>query len=173
MSENFSIPVADDSGVQFKQEGDNCFVELDTVQEKLQKRYLAYLAEEGYKAEVDKDGDVLFKYEGKYYFIDTDTNNNEDGLCFQVYCPNFWEIESEEERRRALSAANAVNSRAKIGKVYIIADDTWARVALLLQSPEQFKDFFDRALLALQGCVSDFRQKMHKDDDDSEDESDE
>jgi len=158
-----------DGGIQFKQDGGEIFIEVDTVKERLQKMYLAYLAEEGYRAELDNCGDVCFKYEGRHYYIDADTDNNEDGLCFQVVFPAFWEIENNAERRRALAAANRINRSTKLGKLYLASDNTWARITILLQTPEQFKDYFRRALLALQCFAEEFRQEMCKDKDEDED----
>jgi len=74
-----------------------------------------------------EDDDVIFKYEGKTFLLNCD---EEDKSFFRLLLPAFWEIESEEEERRALKAINAVNLRMKVIKVFSIHQNVWASVEM-------------------------------------------
>jgi hypothetical protein len=125
----------------------------------LQKLYADHLTEEGFRPKVDEDGDVTFKYEGGNYFIRVDEN---DPTFFQVNFPNFWPIESEEERKHAYMAASLVAMECKVAKVYVVEDDVWVSVELFFESPEQFKRVFGRAMHALQNGRDLFSSKMRE-----------
>lgn len=111
----------------------------------LQTLYMDYLGEEGYRPEIDSDGDVQFKAEGQTFFIDVDEDDIE---YFAVMLFNIWEIESEEERAKALEACNAVNSNAKVIKGQIINDYIWLSAEVFVADPEDFKGIFDRIMSA-------------------------
>lgn len=121
--------------------------------------YMEYLTQEGYRPSVDGDGDVVFKEEGRTYYIEVDT---EDQGYFRVVFPNFWCIESDEERERVLVAANHATMQTKVAKVYLRADgeDTSAAVELFLAHPKDFSAVFQRAMSALKASVRTFREKM-------------
>ena len=123
----------------------------------LQKMYMDYLAEEGYRPKVDEDGDVVFKAEGGNYFIRID---EDEPTYFELVYPNFWEIEDEDERTRAYVAASATCLGVKSTKVYVVEDNVWAGVELFLPEPGDFKKLFHRCLNALNNGRDAFAERM-------------
>lgn len=123
----------------------------------LQRMYTDYLTEEGYKPSIDEDGDVVFKREGRSYFISV---SEKDPEYFRVVLPNFWSIESEEERAKVLAAANWSNNRSKVSKIYTVKDNTWASIELFIKDPKDFKKVFARSMSALGNGADTFTKKM-------------
>lgn len=125
----------------------------------LQKLYMEYLTDEGYKPEVDADGDVQFKEEGKTYFIDVSADDQE---YFRVVLANIWPIESEEERLRVLQACDYANATAKVCKVYSVRDNVWVGIEVFVAKPEDFKGIFKRSMSALRNGTMLFVKKMRE-----------
>jgi hypothetical protein len=123
------------------------------------RMYGEFLKSQGYAPEVDSDGDVRFKKEGRTYFVAIDEDDEE---FFRVIFPNFWKIESEDERRRVLVACDHSNSLSKVAKVYMVEDNVWASIELFFGDPEDFKSVFERSMGALQNGVANFVQKMRE-----------
>jgi hypothetical protein len=120
----------------------------------LQNMYVSYLEEEGYAPSIDSDGDITFKIEGRNYYIIVD---EDDSIFFQIYYPNFWEIETEAERAKASAVIMSVNRTTKIAKVYITSrDNTSIDAGILLNTPEDFKGHFSRMIDAVQLARSKF-----------------
>jgi hypothetical protein len=133
-----------------------------TTRASLQTMYMDYLRGEGYVPSIDDDGDVRFRYEGGTYYIIV----MEDDLKYlRILYPNFWEIESEEELLRAYSTASYVNRTTKIAKVFLnrSEDDVSIVGETLLDTPEDFKNFFKRILNAVGTAKADFREEMNSD----------
>lgn len=122
--------------------------------------YQNFLRAEGYMPEVDGDGDVVFKKEGTTFFIDITEN---DAEYFRIVCPNFWPIESDEERLRVLDACTKATARGKVAKIFIVRENVWASVEQFLSEPEQFKSIFERSMSALQNGIGLFVEEMRKD----------
>jgi hypothetical protein len=129
--------------------------------DKLQKSemYKTYLVGEGYKPDVDKDGDIAFKREGRWLLIIIDGGDEE---YFQLAYPNFWKIESEEERQIVVSACALVTSKTKVVKVYPVKDNVWASFEIVLPKPEDFKAVFPRAVDLLESGVRKFVDYMRE-----------
>ncbi|MBK7383956.1 MAG: hypothetical protein IPI81_11615 [Flavobacteriales bacterium] len=125
----------------------------------LQKMYTDFLAEEGYKPEIDSDGDVQFKSEGKTYFINV---VEDDPTYFRVVLANIWPIESEEERAQCLIAVDYSNAKAKVTKSYLVKDNIWVGIELFLPKTEDFDDVFRRSMSALGNGVTHFVTKMRE-----------
>jgi len=123
------------------------------TKEERAQQILAFLVEEGFGPRIDKDGDVTFKVEGRSYVIVIEEDDQE---FFRLIFPNFWPIESEEERVRVSVAAAEANARTKVAKVYPVREDTWASVEMFLSPPEAFMPVFQRSIRALQGAVRAF-----------------
>lgn len=119
--------------------------------------YTSFLEEEGYRPNIDDDGDIYFKREGKTYLIFVDS---EDSKFFRLVFPNFWPIESEEERLMVLHAANAATAQTKTAKVYMVQDNVWASVELFIDDPSHFKALFGRCMDALGVGVQTFVTAM-------------
>lgn len=123
----------------------------------LQGIYKDYLAEEGFKPDLDDDGDVKFKREGKTYFIQI---NEQDPEFFRIVFPNFWKIEDEGERLKAFRAAEWANRKTKCCKVFMMQNNMWASIEAFLPKPDDFKPIFMRCLSAMETGVSNFAQNM-------------
>lgn len=129
----------------------------DYSKEDLQEMYMEFLKSEGYSPTIDRDGDVVYKSEGRTYCIIVDENDLE---FFRIIFPNFWEIESTNERTQVMVAANYANSKSKVAKVYATSDNVWASIEIFLPSPDQFKIVFRRCMSALQNGISQFVNQM-------------
>jgi hypothetical protein len=119
--------------------------------------YSDFLLEQGYRPSVDEDGDVTFKYEGGFYYLSV---SEDDDLFFQLVYARFWNLEDEDERLRGINAANEINMRFKVVKVYIRNDDTSATIECFMHHPNDFQSYFERSLRALQRAVYEFRDLM-------------
>lgn len=121
--------------------------------------YMDHLRGEGYVPELDSDGDVVFKLEGRTYIILIDEGDEE---FFRIIYPNFWSIESADERIKVEKAALAATSDTKVAKIFPIRDDVWGSVEIFILPPENFKLIFARAMRALRAAVDTFVQKMRE-----------
>ena len=131
----------------------------EMTREQLQKMYMDYLKSEGFSPSLDSDGDVMFKYEGGTYFIIVDEKDQE---YFAMLYPNFWEIESQNEKERALLAAKEATRVAKVAKVYLTEDDTDVTMSaeIFLKTPSDFKSIFYRMLSTMTTARKTFVDKM-------------
>jgi hypothetical protein len=120
--------------------------------------YKTYLDQEGFHPSQD-GGLLIFKQEGRTYVITADEN---DLPYFQIVFPNFWSIDSDQERAKAYQAANHATSATKVAKIYVREDgkNMWGSIEMFFESPEQFKGVFVRALSALMAGVANFTEKM-------------
>ncbi|MGE0192563.1 MAG: hypothetical protein AB7T63_11045 [Planctomycetota bacterium] len=119
--------------------------------------YFLHLVEEGYAPQIDKDGDVVFKYEGGTWFLQIDERDPE---FFRLVFPNFWSIESDDERERVERAALKATADTKVAKVFPVREDTWASVEMFVSPPEGFRPVFRRCLAAVGAAVAAFRREM-------------
>ena len=126
--------------------------------EDFSKMYMDFLKSEGYPAE-DRGNFIVFKVEGLKYFLDI---NDDDPEFFRIVFPNFWPIESEEERIKAVQSADYSNAKCKVAKIFTVESNTWATIEVFLSKPEDFKAIFQRALGALQNGVKNFAEHMRK-----------
>lgn len=129
------------------------------VKARLQKVYMEFLSDEGYRPEIDKDGDVQFKREGSSYFIQVDEADPE---FFRLVYPNFWSIESDAERAKALAAIEAANADTKVCKIFTQKDNLWASIEAFQGQPSDFKPVFSRMMSALRSCSSSFARNMRQ-----------
>lgn len=131
----------------------------DTSKEKaaMQKMYVDFLSEEGYRPEIDSDGDVQFKAEGRTYFINV---VEDDPTYFRVVLANIWPIESEDERVQCLVAVDYSNAKAKVTKSYLVKDNIWVGIETFIPEAEDFKKIFKRCMSALNNGVTHFVTKM-------------
>jgi hypothetical protein len=127
----------------------------------LQEIYVSYLKEQGYQPEVDSDGDVRFKAEGITFYINVD---EKDLQSFRVVLPNFWKVESTEEKEKAYKAANSINSKMKVAKAYVNPERGRVLIDanIYIEKPEDFKPHFRRMLNVLMRGARDFTDMMKK-----------
>jgi hypothetical protein len=124
----------------------------------LQQMYITYLREQGYQPNVDSDGDVTFKAEERNFYIVVDEDDLES---FRIVFPNFWEIESTEERLKAYEAAMYATRTTKVARVFITSrDNTSIDANIFLGKPEDFKLHFRRMIDVILIARRDFVDKM-------------
>lgn len=121
------------------------------------ERYRQHLAAEGYAPWIDEDGDVVFRCEGRTYCIIID---EDEPTFFRLIFPNFWPIESDRERIRALQAAHEATRKTKVAKVIQRSDDVWATIELFVGDPEDAMQRLQRSLSALRTAVRTFAEVM-------------
>lgn len=123
----------------------------------LQQMYMRFLEAKGYDPSIDKDGDVQFKIGKRTYFVDV---HKDDPEFFMIALPNIWPIESEQERRQVLAAADRVNREDKAVKVTTKDDDVWVTCEVFLPSAQDFNLVFNRMLKAIDGGVDAYVKHM-------------
>ncbi|MDR3170373.1 MAG: hypothetical protein LBU17_01965 [Treponema sp.] len=124
----------------------------------LQTMYTDYLKTEGYLPSIDSDGDIYFKSEGKTYYIIVYDN---DLGFFQLLYPEFWNIESEEERLQVAESASYATRRTKVAKVFMTSNgDTSISAEAFLKNPEDFKNVFPRMLSGIKTARDNFIERM-------------
>jgi hypothetical protein len=121
-----------------------------------------FLESEGYDSEIDDDGDVIFRQGGRTYLILIDEDDEE---FFRLVFPNFWSIDSEEERERVEKAALYATAKTKVAKVFPVRNNVWATIEMFISPIEGFKPVFDRSMRALHVAVHSFAEKMREEED--------
>lgn len=121
------------------------------------KLYEDFLLKEGYTPTIDQDGDVIFRAEGRTYAILIDERDEE---FFRIVFPNFWPIESKQERLKVEQAALQATAETKVAKVFPVRDNVWASIEMFCSPPEVFKTVFARSMSALRAAVGSFAEKM-------------
>lgn len=120
-----------------------------------------YLTDQGFRPSIDQDGDLQFKYEGGRYFIEA---KEKDEMFIRIVFPNFWEIETPEEKIKCYEAANSVSRGVKVVKVFVVdfkdGSNVWASVELFLPDLEAFKVVFLRSIRLLSSIPVDFSDFM-------------
>lgn len=120
--------------------------------------YRDFLSKEGFNPIVDDGGAIVFRFEGKGYIILVD----DDDEFFRLIFPNFWSIDSEDERIKVQEASLHASSRTKVTKIFPAQDNTWAAIEMFCDPPENFKSVFIRSMSALQAGVRTFTEKMNE-----------
>jgi hypothetical protein len=119
--------------------------------------YLEHLKSLGYYPEIDPDGDVRFKHEGRTYYV---FGEEGDQHYFRLVYPNFWSIDSDEERVKVLAMMSDINSDFKVVKLYPSRNDSSASVEMFLDPIDHFKVIFPRSMGLLAECVTRFVRRM-------------
>ena len=119
--------------------------------------YKDYLANQGYRPEIDGDGDVIFKREGRTFIIFA---NEDDEEYFRLAYPNFWKLETEEEKSRAVIVCDRINATRKVIKVFTVKDNVWAGAELFFSDVRNFMPVFERLCRAIVISVNSFSEKM-------------
>lgn len=119
--------------------------------------YHRFLTEEGFRPQMDGKDFLSFRHDGGTYVIPAEEKDSE---YFRMLFPNFWSIDSPDERARALAAASEVTASIKAAKVFVLGDDTMAAIELFLPRPEDFRAVFPRALHVLKLASDRFAASM-------------
>lgn len=117
-----------------------------------------FLRQEGYVPTVDEDGDIRLKIQGRTYYVIFD---DKDELFFRVIFPNFWGIESDDERIKVERAALKATAETKVAKVFTVRENTWATVEIFSSSVDNAQKIFSRSVSALQTAVRTFADEMN------------
>jgi hypothetical protein len=113
--------------------------------------YLEFLREEGYRPEIDRDEDIKFKSEGRWHYVMVD---RDDPSFVRLVYPNFWSLETAEERQRAIAAAERATAETKVAKVYVVRENVWAAVEAFCEPQDAFKAVIPRRLRALRTAAN-------------------
>ena len=118
-----------------------------------------YLRNEGYTPKTDSDGDIVFKHEGNTYIVIFDKDDKD---FIRLVYPNFWSIESQDERVIAESAAARATGGTKVAKVFLVKDNTWAAVEIFTTDVNSVIPVFIRCIRAIRTAVKTFVAEMKK-----------
>lgn len=132
----------------------------DPRKAEMQRSLSAYLNSEGFPASVDGDGDVVFKREGRTYFIQVYPN---DPNYLQVVLPNILKVENDEQRRRAMAAANYSSLKSKATKTLVTPQgNVWVTWESILKGPDDYKAVLLRSLSGLENGAQNFASKYRE-----------
>ena len=121
--------------------------------------FVEYLDAEGYSPQIDAGGDVVFRTGGHVYYLIID---EDDDIFFRLALPNFWPIESDAQRVRAMQACCAANAHTKVAKVFPANDNVWAVIEMFISPISEFKSVFPRCLSALRVISDRFGTEMRR-----------
>lgn len=110
------------------------------------KDFLAFLEEEDLHPQLNNDGDIVFQFEGRTFLV---IFEEDDDQFFRLIFPNFWRIDSEDERRKAQDVALKATIQTKVAKVYVIRNHVWATIETFYDTLDHLKPVFRRNLSAL------------------------
>ncbi|WP_194165356.1 hypothetical protein [Deinococcus terrestris] len=119
---------------------------------------LDFLAEEGFRPNLDEDGDVYFRFEGMTYVVITRTD---EPTVLTLLLPPFWPLEDAAERTRALEAAMVAHRHVRIGRVTVLDDNVVASVNAYLPDENSFRAVLLSSLDGLKYLALKFREHMH------------
>lgn len=106
---------------------------------------LAHLQADGFLASIDDDGDLQFKYEGKHYALCFDAD---DAAFSKLILPNVWQLDCADDFQRALAAADDINRRLKLVKVYTVRDQLWVSMEIWMEDVAGWRTLLPRAMRA-------------------------
>ena len=116
-----------------------------------------FIADEGFRTSIDSDGDLQFKYEGWTFWIQVDKKDEE---FIKILLPNFWKIESDEEKSKCYKAASKLSCEYKVAKIYVVeykdAPNVCASMEFFIPDVEFFKKIFLRSARILAAMEKEF-----------------
>ena len=123
----------------------------DKEKEKLNKIYIKFLEEEGYRPSIDEDGDVFFKIEGNTYYIKARYPD-----FFQM--SRFLNVEDEgcSDRLRVMLNSfhfNRIDAKAMINRS---CKQIEVRVSSILAKPSDWEIIFEESRKSLKFAVKEF-----------------
>lgn len=130
---------------------------MTTHAETLFDRWRGILEAEGYRPQEPRGAYLPFKREGLTFAVAVEEN---DPSYASVLLPNCWDIESHEERLRALEAANTVTRDMKVVKAFLTESNVSFSVELWLPSLDAAGPMLDRLMSALVSARSRFADEM-------------
>ena len=117
-----------------------------------------YLAEEGYRPQVDAKGHLAFKKrsrhgEGVSYQYGLERRGEE---IFVLALDGFHSLDNEECRKEAMDVALMVNGTIPVVKVVVGKKDISVRIEMLNSGPAMFERYFRGAIAKIEDAASDF-----------------
>jgi hypothetical protein len=125
---------------------------------KTSEMVLNYLKEQGLCPQVDDDGEIIFKYQMLTFIY---FENDEDEKFFRLALPGIYDV-TEDNRISVLEAANEVNKRLKVAKVFIPNNDVWVSAETLMDDTPELDDFVPRILNILLGSRQTFYEIVNE-----------
>ncbi len=114
-----------------------------------------YLAENGYRYDIDGDGDLHFKIEGVNLYC---TDNGDDAQYFRIIMPNIYQL--EDNRVKVLEAINKACREWKVLKAYLVEDRLWLSIEMFVDSTPDVADFLPRCFKILLGARKDMAEAI-------------
>lgn len=115
-----------------------------------------WLSSEGYRPEIDGDGDLRFKVEGISFYC---TKNGTDNQYFRIILPNVYTVENN--RAKVLEVANKISMEYKVLKAYVIEENLWLSIEMLIDSTPEVGDFMPRCIATLQSGLRDVISELY------------
>ena len=122
--------------------------------------YSEFLARKGFEITLTEYGDITLEKDGRSFLLVIDENDQE---LFRLVFPNFWRIEGNTERARALHAAHAATAETKVAKVLVVDDNVWAGVEQFVPDLAIAEAIFDRAMVSIMSGAERFVTLMRSD----------
>lgn len=123
------------------------------------KRYLEILTAAGFSPRVtEPETNIEFYYEDLRYLLILDAR---DAGFISLVLPDTYQLRSDEEIHRGLSAAAVVNEQAKVAKVILDEEGyVWAVTELFLIDPESLRPLLPRLISVLKFACALFGHEM-------------
>lgn len=114
-----------------------------------------YLAEEGYRPNLENDYSIKLKVEGAVFWVDL---NEDDDELYKVIAAFIWQIDSPAELANAYIAASEASRTTKVAKVYVTADEknVWVSTQLFYNDANSYVNVLSRALSATKSAKKRF-----------------
>ena len=101
-----------------------------------------YLAEQGFRYEIDGDGDLHFRAEGVNLYC---TDSGKDQQYFRIIMPNIYKIENT--RMKVLETVNRLSREYKVLKAFVTeSDNLWLSIEMFLDSTPEVGEFMERCI---------------------------
>lgn len=121
-------------------------------------KYMDFLRRKGYGPKLLDNGNIGFTTGDNGTFLLL--VESDDPEYFGILYPGFWKIESEQERLKAIEAANSVTGKNKVAKVVVANSNTHAGAEVILARPEDFEKVFPRMMKEILDAIEAFKGRM-------------
>jgi hypothetical protein len=131
---------------------------------RLQKKYIDFLYEEGYKPVLDDDGyNIMFQFEGMNCALQFDENANNQIIC-TIACGFRYNFKSDNEKISALLVVNSINKAQRLGKMWMDMEygSIDYLIAFLLVKEDDLKIFFEDYCRNIRGIFDAFEQRIEE-----------
>jgi len=84
----------------------------------------------------------------------------DDEQYYRICLPNFWPLETPEERERAAIAAHDVTSRVKAVKLIATGDDTWCLIQTFCPSVGELLPVLEQCIRTILSAAEEYARAM-------------